>query len=94
MAAIVGSLEFAYTDEARQNKVEGRIILQVVLCANGRVSDITREEVLPFGLTERAIETVRKIRFAPALKDSQPVTVITKQVFTCTQDRCTAATSP
>jgi TonB family protein len=93
MAAIVGSVEFAYTDEARQNKVEGKIILQVVFCANGRVSDITVEDGLPFGLTERAIETVRKLRFAPALKDSQPVTVITKQVFTCAQNICSAVAS-
>ena len=92
MPAIVGSLEFAYTDEARQNNVEGKIILQVIFCANGRISDITVEGGLPFGLTERAKETMRKIRFAPALKDSQPVTVITKQVFTCKENMCTATT--
>ena len=94
MASIIGPIEVAYTEEAVQNKVEGRIVLQVVLCGNGRISDITVEERLPFGLTERTIEAMRKIQFQPAIKDSTPVTVIVKQAFTCAQSKCTAVTSP
>ncbi len=93
MASIVGPLEVPYTDEARQNKVEGKIVLQVVLCANGRVADITVDEGLPFGLTERAIEAMRKVQFQPAIKESRRVTVITKQEFTCAQGTCTAVVS-
>ncbi len=93
MASIIGPLEVPYTDEARQNGVEGKIVLQVVLCGNGRVSDITVEEGMAFGMTARAIEALRKVRFQPAVKDSQPVTVIAKQVFTCAQNTCTAAAS-
>ena len=90
MASITGPLEVAYTEDALLNRVEGRIVLQVVLCGNGRVSDITVDERLPFGLTERAIEAMRKIQFQPALKNSVPVTVIVKQAFNCTQRVCTA----
>jgi protein TonB len=73
-----------------QNKVEGKIVLQLVVCSNGRVSDITIKESLPFGLTERAIEAIRKVRFQPALLGTQPVSVMTKQTFACTQQVCTA----
>ena len=93
MASIVGPIEVPYTDEAIQNNAEGQIILVVVLCGNGRVSDITVKKGLLFGLTERAIEAMRKIQFQPAVKDSQPVTVIVEQSFTCVGRVCTA-TSP
>lgn len=79
-----------YTAEAVQNKVEGKIVLQLVVCSNGRVSDITIIEPLAFGLTDRAIEAIRKVRFQPALLGTQPVSVMTKQTFACTQQVCTA----
>jgi protein TonB len=80
----------SYTADAVQNKVEGKIILQLVVCSDGRVSDISVDEPLPFGLTERAIEAIRKVRFQPALLGTQPVSVITKQTFACAQQVCTA----
>ncbi|HEU4833104.1 MAG TPA: TonB family protein [Pyrinomonadaceae bacterium] len=89
MALLNDPLEVAYTADAVQNKVEGKIVLQFVVCSNGRVSDITIEEPLPYGLTERAIEAIRKVRFQPALLGTQPVSVITKQTFACAQQACT-----
>ena len=80
----------SYTADAVQNKVEGKIVLQLVVCSDGRVSDIRIDEPLPFGLTERAIEAIRKVRFQPALLGTLPVSVITKQTFACTQQVCTA----
>jgi len=90
MASMKEQVQVSYTAEAVQNKVEGKIVLQLVVCSNGRVSDITVDEALPFGLTERAVEEIRKVRFQPALLGAQPVTVMTKQTFTCTQQVCTA----
>ena len=90
MAFMKDQLQVSYTADAVQNKVEGKIVLQLIVCSNGRVSDITIEEPLPFGLTERAIEAIRKVRFQPALLGTQPVSVITKQTFACTQQVCTA----
>jgi len=89
MALMKGPLEVAYTSDAVQQKVEGKIVLQLVVCSNGRVSDITIDEPLPFGLTERAIEAIRKARFQPALLGTLPVSVITKQTFACAQQVCT-----
>jgi TonB family protein len=90
MASMKEQLQVPYTAEAVQNKVEGKIVLQLVVCSDGRVSDIRTNEALPFGLTEQAIEAIRKVRFQPALLGTQPVSVKTKQTFTCTQQVCTA----
>lgn len=89
MALLNEQLEVSYTADAVQNKVEGKIVLQFVVCSNGRVSDITIDEPLPYGLTERAIEAIKKARFQPALLGTQPVSVITKQTFACAQQVCT-----
>lgn len=64
-----------YTKEARDNKVEGNIVLSAVFRRNGKVTDIRVLRGLPHGLTEQAIATVERIRFEPAMKDGQPVSV-------------------
>jgi TonB family protein len=90
MALMKEQLQVSYTADAVENKVEGKIVLQLVVCSDGRVSDISIDEPLPFGLTERAIEAIRQVRFQPALLGTQPVSVMMKQTFACTQQVCTA----
>jgi TonB family protein len=90
MAFMKEHLQVSYTADAVQNKVEGKIVLQLIVCSDGRVSDISIDEPLPFGLTERAIEAIRKVHFQPALLGNQPVSVMTKQTFACAQQMCTA----
>ena len=84
-------LQVPYTSDAAQNKVEGKITLQLIVCSDGRVSDISIEEALPFGLTERAIEALKKVHFQPAVLGTQPVSVFMKQSFACAQQTCTAS---
>lgn len=69
------------TDEAIANAVRGQVVLSAVLCRTGRVTDIQAIEGLPFGVTERAVEAVRQVKFSPAEKDGQPVSVATRFVF-------------
>jgi TonB family protein len=64
-----------YTEEARQNKVQGTVVLQVVFHANASIVDIRVIRSLPDGLTEKAIEAAKKIRFNPAVKNGAPVSV-------------------
>jgi TonB family protein len=64
-----------YTEEARQNKIQGAVLLQVVFNVNGSITDIRVVRSLPDGLTEKAIEAARKIRFNPAVKNGTPVSV-------------------
>ena len=56
-----------YTQTARVNRVEGKVVLKMVLSASGEVTDINVVEGLPFGLTEEAIESARRIEFEPAM---------------------------
>jgi TonB family protein len=62
-----------YTDEARQLKLEGEVLLEVIFGANGqlRVNRVIR--ALGHGLDEAAIAAANRMRFKPALRDGQPV---------------------
>jgi TonB family protein len=64
-----------YTEEARQNKIQGSVLLQVVFNNNGLITDVRVIRGLPDGLTEKAIEAAKKIRFNPAVKNGAPVSV-------------------
>lgn len=64
-----------YTEDARQNKIQGAVMLNMVFTADGRITDIRVVRGLPDGLTESAIESAKKIRFQPAMKNGQPVSV-------------------
>jgi protein TonB len=55
-----------YTDEARHGKVQGSVTLHVLVGADGRAQDIRIVKGVGFGLDERAVETVRGWKFAPA----------------------------
>ncbi|MBA3712158.1 MAG: energy transducer TonB [Pyrinomonadaceae bacterium] len=63
----------SYSEEARLNNASGTVRLNLVLGADGEVSNITVVNGLPYGLTEQAIEAARQIRFTPAQKDGRPV---------------------
>jgi TonB family protein len=71
----------AYTREAKDNKVEGTVVLSVVFGADAQIGDIRVIHGLPHGLTQKAIEAASKIRFEPAVKDGQPVSVRGKLEF-------------
>src|SRR5262245_23408163 len=53
-------------EEASDHDVHGEVIVNAILCRNGRVTDIQVVKGLPFGVTENAIGAVRNTRFAPA----------------------------
>lgn len=68
-ALIVLRQEPQYTDEARQGRVSGAVVLKAVLSRSGKVTKIEVIKSLPRGLTEKAIEVARQIIFIPAIKD-------------------------
>src|SRR6266536_2671597 len=65
--------EAQYTKEARQAQVTGTVVLSVLLGAKGEVADIQVRRGLSQGLTERAIEAAKNIRFIPAEANCQRV---------------------
>ncbi len=62
-----------YTQEARDLKLEGEVLLEVSFAANGtlHVNKVVRG--LGHGLDEAAIAAANKIRFKPALRYGQPM---------------------
>jgi len=63
--------EPSYTEAARQNQITGTVVLKAVFSSKGRVVNIRVLSGLPLGLTERAINAARQIRFIPAQKDGK-----------------------
>lgn len=74
-AQIVRREEPRYTDDARNNLVTGTVVLRCIFAADRRVRNIAVVKGLPNGLTERAIEAARKIKFIPATKEGKPVSM-------------------
>jgi len=61
-----------YTDEARSQKIEGEVLLEVVFGASGKIHVLRVVRGLGHGLDDAAVRAAEQIRFKPALKDGQP----------------------
>ena len=73
-----------YTDAARQNQVQGKVVLRVTFSANGSIGAISVVSGLGNGLTEQAIAAARGIRFEPAKRGGVPYTVSKPVEYTFT----------
>ncbi len=60
-------------NDKRVDEVTGQVILDVVACRDGRITNIEVVQSQPYGLTEAAIEAARKVKFRPAEKDNEVV---------------------
>ncbi|PYX96600.1 MAG: energy transducer TonB, partial [Acidobacteria bacterium] len=72
-----------YTSEARQAKLEGEVLLEVMFGANGQLNVSRVVRGLGHGLDEAAVAAANKMRFKPALRNGQAVdsTAIVHVVF-------------
>jgi TonB family protein len=61
-----------YTQEARSQKIEGEVLLEVVFEASGKIHVLRVVRGLGHGLDDAAVHAAEQIRFKPALKDGQP----------------------
>jgi TonB family protein len=62
-----------FSKEARAAKIEGIVIVSVLVTEEGEPTDIHVEKSLGHGLDEKAVECVNRYRFKPAMKDGAPV---------------------
>jgi TonB family protein len=62
-----------YTAEARQLRVEGEVLLNVVFTAEGHVRILNVVRGLGHGLDEAAQHAAQGVRFSPAMRDGHPV---------------------
>ena len=65
-----------YTEDARRRGVEGDVVLEIVVRADGTVGPVTVLQRLGSGLDERAVQAVRQWRFSPARRFGTPVDVL------------------
>jgi len=62
-----------YTEEARNLKLEGEVLLEMSFGANGALQVNRVVKGLGHGLDEAAIAAANQMRFKPAQRDGQPV---------------------
>lgn len=71
-AEIISKPVPAYTPEARAQRIEGEVLLEVVFEASGKLRVLRVVRGLGHGLDDAAVRAAEQIRFKPALKDGQP----------------------
>ncbi len=74
-AIVIMKPEPSYTEGARQNQTTGTVVMKVVFSSTGDIVNMRIISALPYGLTDKAIEAAKKIRFIPAKKDGKFVSM-------------------
>ena len=72
---ILDRTEPTYTEDARQTKVSGTVVLSCVVRPDGMAHDCTVTKGLDPGLDRNAALAIEQWHFAPATKDGEPVAV-------------------
>jgi TonB family protein len=71
---VVSSPGPTYSEEARKAKIEGSVVLGLIVDERGNPTNLRVISSLGMGLDEKAIEAVRGWKFEPAFgKDGKPV---------------------
>jgi periplasmic protein TonB len=74
---VVKQVKADYTEEAKQNRIEGKVGLEAVVLANGTVGDVKVVQSLDsvYGLDKNAVAAMKQWEFKPGTKDNKPVAV-------------------
>jgi TonB family protein len=67
--------EPTFTEEARAARIQGTVLLNVVVLPDGTTGQIKVLRSLDAGLDQRAVEAVSTWKFKPGIKDGSPVPV-------------------
>ncbi len=65
-----------YSEEARQAKIQGTVVLGTIVGADGHTHNIYVARSLGHGLDEQAIKTLREWTFEPGVSDGAPAPVL------------------
>ncbi len=67
-----------YTPEARAAKIQGTVIVEAVVLADGTVGQVkvTRSLDTKFGLDAEALKATKQWTFSPGTRDGKPVPVV------------------
>jgi TonB family protein len=70
---VVSKVEPDYTDDARNAKIEGPVVLSLIVDTQGHAQKIRVTKSLDKGMDQQAIAAIEKWHFAPGIKDGKPV---------------------
>jgi TonB family protein len=73
---LIRKIEPEYSSEARTDRIQGTVILQLIVNEQGRPVDISVISPLGFGLDEQAQAAVGKWEFRPGMKAGVPVKIL------------------
>jgi protein TonB len=74
-ARLLRSVSPMYPPEARAQGLEGQVVLEIVVAADGTVASARAVQRLGLGLDDAAIEAVKRFLFAPATREGRPVPI-------------------
>jgi TonB family protein len=75
---VLSKTEPVYTDEARDAKIEGTVVLSLEIDMDGLAQNIEVTRSLDGGLDQSAVTAVQQWRFKPGEKNGKPVRVTAK----------------
>jgi TonB family protein len=77
LPAVVTSVHASYTPEAMKAHIEGTVVLECVVRADGTVGDVRVAQSLDsvYGLDTAAVNALKQWTFKPGTKDGKPVAV-------------------
>jgi TonB family protein len=73
--SVLSKVDPEYTEEARKAKIDGAVLLSMVIGTDGLAHDITVLKSLDPGLDRKAAEAVEQWHFAPGTLKGEPVAV-------------------
>ncbi len=71
----------AYTAAALQERIQGAVILELVVTETGKPDEIRVVRSLPHGLDDEAIKAVAQWKFAPGRLSGTPVPVLVRVIL-------------
>ena len=74
---VVKQVKAEYTEEAKANRIEGVVGLNIVVLEDGKVGDVQVTQSLDtiYGLDRNAVAAMKQWEFKPGQKDGKPVAV-------------------
>lgn len=72
-AVLISKIDPVYPEAARRAGVDGTVVLDALVGKSGRVEEVQVLRGLPLGLSDSALEAVRRWRYRPARGKSGPV---------------------
>ncbi len=86
MPKVIRESKPRYTREAMEAKIEGTVLLECVVQADGAVGEtrVVRSLDTQHGLDDEAVKALKQWRFSPGTKDGKPVPVVVELEMTFT----------